>query len=93
MKTDLKDKIVVITGGGGLLGSRYATAIAECKGIPILADIDEKNTIKKGREIENKYNLSSLAYKLDITSINEIKDFTYRIFIFLNFYEKLNYFI
>ena len=37
----LKDKIVVITGGAGLLGKIYAEAITEAGGTPILTDVVE----------------------------------------------------
>ena len=35
----LRDKVVVITGGGGLLGTKHAEAVAEADGIPVLLDI------------------------------------------------------
>ena len=42
MKFDLKKQVVVITGGAGNLGFRYAKAIAENNGIPVIIDIDGK---------------------------------------------------
>jgi len=73
MKFDLKNKIVVITGGGGLLGGKHAEAIAEIGGIPILVDIDEKKAKEKAREIEKEYTVPSLGYKVDVTSAEDIK--------------------
>ena len=29
-KVDLQDKVAVVTGGGGVLGSYFAKALAEC---------------------------------------------------------------
>ena len=37
---DLDGRVVVITGGAGLLGVRHAEAVAELGGIPWLVDID-----------------------------------------------------
>ena len=36
----LDGKVIIITGGGGLLGAKNAEAIDEAKGIPVLWDID-----------------------------------------------------
>lgn len=38
----LKDKIIVVTGGAGLLGSEFCRAIAEQGGIAVIADRDQK---------------------------------------------------
>src|SRR5207248_742209 len=35
----LDGRVAVITGGAGMLGLRYAEAIAEAGGIPVLADL------------------------------------------------------
>ena len=37
----LKDNIIVITGGAGLIGKEFARSIIEQGGIAIIADIDE----------------------------------------------------
>ena len=42
---DLKGKVVVITGGAGLLGLKHAEAVAEFGAIPILLDIKEAPSI------------------------------------------------
>ena len=49
----LKEKIVVITGGAGLLGEKHAEAIAEIGGIPILYDIDYDSAKAKAEKINN----------------------------------------
>jgi len=43
---DLKKKIVIITGGAGLLGSEFAKSIIEFNGIPIILDNDVKALTK-----------------------------------------------
>ena len=37
---DLTNKVVVITGGSGMLGQKYAETICELNGVPIIIDID-----------------------------------------------------
>ena len=37
----LKNKVIVVTGGAGLLGQSFCNAIAKNNGIPIVADIDQ----------------------------------------------------
>ena len=37
----IEDRVVIITGGAGLLGKKHAEAVIEGKGIPVLLDISE----------------------------------------------------
>jgi NAD(P)-dependent dehydrogenase (short-subunit alcohol dehydrogenase family) len=39
---DLSGRVAIITGGAGMLGTRYAQAIAEAGGIPVLADVSQE---------------------------------------------------
>ncbi|MBD1152110.1 SDR family oxidoreductase [Pelagibacterales bacterium SAG-MED22] len=68
----LKSKIILITGGAGLLGSRMVKIIQKQGGIPIIFDNDQKkiNELKKKNEktINTVY-----CYKVDITKKNQIK--------------------
>ena len=57
-KFNLDQKVVVLTSGASLMGVRYTEAVADIGGIPIQFDIDEKITIEKTKEIENKYDVS-----------------------------------
>ena len=45
----LKDKVVVVTGGAGLIGKEFIKAIVENNGIAIIADINEKNRTRGKR--------------------------------------------
>jgi len=75
---NLKDKVVVITGGAGLMGEKHAQAIAEFGGIAILLDIDEKVGAKKAKEISKEYDGCCKFMFCDITDelqILQIRDF------------------
>ena len=69
---DLTEKIVVITGGAGLLGEKHAEAIAEFGGIPILLDIDEKAGTNKASRISNEYQVDCEFMLCDITDESQI---------------------
>ena len=69
---DLTGKVAVITGGAGLLGEKYAEAIAEFGGISILLDIDEKAGTKKASRISNKYQVDCKFMLCDITDESQI---------------------
>jgi len=84
----LKDKVVVVIGGAGLLGSEFTKEIAKEGGIVIIADKDEHNIDKTNKSIKNnslKENISS--YKIDITSKKSIKN---TIFSVVNKYKKID---
>ena len=54
----LKGKVVVITGGAGLIGQEFIKAVVEQNGIAIIADIDEEigKKVKKhlSKELKSK---------------------------------------
>jgi NAD(P)-dependent dehydrogenase (short-subunit alcohol dehydrogenase family) len=70
----LKEKIVVITGGGGLLGEKHAEAIAEIGGIPILFDIDYDSAKAKAEEINIHYSIGCRAYKGSVSEETDVKN-------------------
>lgn len=71
----IQDKIVVITGGAGLLGVKHAEAVIEGGGIPVLIDISEtvvKVVKEKLKEIYGK-TCRIEEYIVDITKREEIE--------------------
>ena len=48
---DLKDKVAVVTGGGGILCSVMAKALAECGAKVAILDLREENAAKVAEEI------------------------------------------
>ncbi len=73
----LTDKIAVITGGAGLLGEKYAEAIAELGGVPILLDINNQLGTKKAQRISDEYKINCEYQFCDITDelqILSVKD-------------------
>ncbi len=65
---NLKDQVVVITGGAGLLGREHAKAIKKCEGVPIIADLDLENARAVAKNIGGK----AEAFQLDVTNEDSI---------------------
>jgi len=71
----LPDKIVIVTGGAGLLGRVFIEAIVENGGIGIIADIDEKisKSVIEGLNHERQSDRVDFV-KLDITSKKSVQE-------------------
>lgn len=70
----LKDKVVVVTGGAGLIGKEFIKAIVENNGIAIIADINEKIGQEAKEALSKELNSKNIDFvKLDITSKDSLK--------------------
>jgi len=70
---DLTGRVAVITGGAGLLGRMHAEAVAEAKGTPVLADINEPGAKDAAETISRRYQVPALGIRTDITSKIEVE--------------------
>lgn len=68
----LEGKVVVITGGAGLLGEQHAQAVAEAGGTPILLDILGDSVIEMAKDLADKFDVPAVGYKMDITDESNI---------------------
>lgn len=68
----LEDKVVVITGGAGLLGSSFAKKISENGGSSVIADINIEKARLISKSINKIYPNKTLPIELDITSEESI---------------------
>lgn len=71
-KIDLKDKVVVVTGAGGVLCSMFASAIAECGAKVALLDRNIENAQNYADEIIKGGNIAK-AYKIDVLDRESIE--------------------
>lgn len=71
----IEDKVVIITGGGGLLGRKHAEAVIEGKGIPVLIDISETAIDSAKDKIIDVYGVDCKieSYIADITNRSKIE--------------------
>ncbi|MCT7614606.1 oxidoreductase [Aliarcobacter butzleri] len=65
----LKEKVVVVTGGAGLIGKEFIKAVIENQGIAIIADINEELGKKVKENLSEELNTKNIDFvQLDITS-------------------------
>jgi len=70
----LNNKIVVITGGAGLIGQEFVKAVVEKDGIAIIADINEEQGKSVKESLSKELNTKNIDFvQLDITSKESLK--------------------
>lgn len=71
----LENKVVVITGGAGLIGKEFVKAVVENGGVAIIADINEELGLQVKENLSQELNSTNIDFvKLDITSKNSLND-------------------
>jgi NAD(P)-dependent dehydrogenase (short-subunit alcohol dehydrogenase family) len=70
---DLSGHVVVITGGGGLLGSRHAEAVASFGGTPVLADVKVEPAKNCAELIGRSFGVDAHAVGVDITDADSVQ--------------------
>lgn len=69
----LQDKVIVVTGGAGLLGRQFCDAIAAQGAIVIVADWDQEGAARVAAEIGARHSGRALAGSLDITDKDSVQ--------------------
>lgn len=70
----ISGKVVLITGGAGLLGKQYAGTVIEAGGIPVLLDINLDALKLTQKLLDEEYNQQTAEiYQVDITQKIEIE--------------------
>lgn len=71
----LKNKVVVITGGAGLIGKEFVKAVIENNGVAIISDINEELGLKVKEDLSKDLNTKNIDFiKLDITSKDSLNN-------------------
>lgn len=70
---DLTGRVVVITGGAGLLGQRHGEAIAGAGGIPVLADIRANHLETDSAGLADRFGPLASAIAVDITDPRSVE--------------------
>ena len=69
----LNNKVIIVTGGCGLLGSEFCKSIAKFNGIPVILDKKISKSKKLFKEIYDTYKIKSFALKCNISNEKEVK--------------------
>ncbi len=70
----IKDQVVIITGGGGLIGRKHAEAVLEGEGIPVLLDLFQQPLDRAKEELFSKYPDCKIeGYVVDITKSEQLE--------------------
>jgi NAD(P)-dependent dehydrogenase (short-subunit alcohol dehydrogenase family) len=69
----LKDRVAVITGGGGMLGYQHAAAIANMGGKLALLDISQEGLDKNAALLRQEFDTDVLTLVVDITSLESVE--------------------
>jgi len=70
----IKDKVVVVTGGLGLLGKEICKAVVENHGIVVIADVQPEKGKNFEEELNNLYGQRTLYTDMDITKKESIQN-------------------
>lgn len=70
----IENKLIVITGGAGLLGKKHAEAVLDGKGVPVLIDISDNSLKKAKEELNETYPQGKIELlKANITDRNSVE--------------------
>ncbi|MBM4298711.1 MAG: SDR family NAD(P)-dependent oxidoreductase, partial [Deltaproteobacteria bacterium] len=70
----LKDKVVIVTGGGHGIGRAYCHGFAEAGARVVVADIDQPAAEKVAGEVVKQFDGKALAAKVDVANEQSAKD-------------------
>lgn len=65
---DMTGRVVLVTGGAGLLGKRHAAAVARAGAVPILVDIKADRVAEVASEVAREWDCTCVGMHADITS-------------------------
>lgn len=70
----LENKVIVVTGGCGLIGREFCKAVASHKGTVVIADLNRDLGEALSHELQLTYNIDSAFLEVDITSEQSVID-------------------
>jgi len=71
---DLSGKVIIITGGAGFLGQKYAETIASFGGTPIFLDLYQEILDEQAEYLNKIYNTGASGYSTDITQEKQVAE-------------------
>jgi len=71
---DVRGRVVIVTGGAGLLGAEYARALAAAGALPVIADIDARRARRVAASLDG-----ALAVGVDVTDPASVRRMVARV--------------
>jgi NAD(P)-dependent dehydrogenase (short-subunit alcohol dehydrogenase family) len=68
----LDRRVVIITGGAGLLGRQHSRIVADAGGIPVIVDRDGERAVAAASEIRREFGGAALGLRADVSSTTEV---------------------
>lgn len=68
----LEGRVVLITGGAGLLGLKHAEIIAAAGGVPVLLDLDQARAASAAAELATRFGVDASSAGLDVTVLADV---------------------
>lgn len=76
---DLSGKVIVVTGGAGILGTLYCQRLAEAGAKVIIADVDEKKCLSLANEITKATGSQVMGSAVDLSNEQSVIDWAKKI--------------
>jgi NAD(P)-dependent dehydrogenase (short-subunit alcohol dehydrogenase family) len=70
---DLKNKVIIVTGGAGFLGSEFSSILSDVGAIPIVLDVNE-TSIKVLKNKFNKKRKKGFFFTLDLSDEDQVNE-------------------
>lgn len=77
---DLTDRVAIITGAAGLLGSGYARTLASAGAHVALIDVEGQAVLDLAVEIEAETGLETLGIRTDVSNQKSVRSMVAKIF-------------
>jgi NAD(P)-dependent dehydrogenase (short-subunit alcohol dehydrogenase family) len=69
----LEDRIAIITGGAGLLGTKHAEILAEAGATPVLIDLASADAAGRAESISKEFGVPAHGFTGDITDLKQLE--------------------
>lgn len=76
---DLTGRVALVTGGAGILGRRFAAALADHGAAVAIVDLDEKAAIRTAAEIAEAQEARCAGFGADVSNPDSVKDLVARV--------------
>jgi len=70
---DLSDRVIIITGGAGLLGREYSMALAQARGHVVVADLAGNEAQALAEQVTKQTGIQALGVETDVSDPSSVK--------------------